>query len=333
MTGFIFVAAIASGAYQFTPATKLDYDVNVVFDGFLPLMGGNEGVADVKFGVQVNGLEPKDGGLRSTIELTAFELSFNGGKIPMLDVESARAYFPKAEVLSTAQGKVLKNSAPEVSLPVRLPGLDVRRFPDITYLPVEFDPKGLEVGSTWSFDRMFGDTPMHYECVAVKETGGTLTEISVKVSQDYEVLEDETLEIVPELKGATSRVKTTLRGTGTVLFDTKRGAAVKVDMANSSTSVVTDIKSGKQSTRKLDSKLSVKLKGFEMPGAGSAAAPATGPTTPIQTVAGWFQGAWNAGQDLWNQGVGYATLARMAMGVFLSQIPGGGQFFRFLFGG
>lgn len=331
MTGFLFAAALASGNYQFTPATKLDYDVNVVFNGFLPLLGGNEGVADVKFGVLVNGLEPKEGNLRSTIELTAFELSFNGGKIPMLDVESARAYFPKSEILSTSQGKVLKNSAPELKLPVRLPGLDVRRFPDITYLPVEFDAKGLTVGDKWSFDRMFGDSPMHYDCEAVRSLSPDLIEVAVKVSQDYEVLEDETLEVVPEIKGASSRVKTTLRGTGKVLFDSKRGAAVMVDMKNSSSSKVTDIKSGKESTRKLDSTLSVKLKGFEMPAAGR---PAARPTpTPAETVGGWFQGAWNAGKDVWNQGVGYATLARMALGVFFSQIPGGPRLFRFLFGG
>lgn len=330
MTSFLLAAVLANGAYRFEPTTRMDYDVNVVFDGFLPLMGGNEGVADVKFGVQVNGLAPDDLGLKSTIELTAFELSFNGGRIPMLDVESAKVYFPKSTISSTATGKVLKNSAPELNLPVRLPGLDARRFPEITYLPIELNGKDLSVGEKWSFDRMFGDSPMHYEC-SVSKSEGNLATIGVKVSQEYTVLEDETLEVVPEEKGAVSRVKTTLTGSGTVIFDMKRGAAVKVDMANSSVSKVTDIKSGKESNRKLDSKLAVKLKGFEMPGTVKTAS--TKPVGIVDNTVAFFQGAWNSGKDLVNQGAGYLTLARLSLGFFFSQIPGGAQFARFFTGG
>lgn len=314
----MMVAAVAMGAYQFDAKTKLDYDVNVVFDGFLPLLGGNEGVADVKFGVQVNGLEPDDLGLRSSIELTAFELSFNGGKLPMLDVNSAKVYFPKTTVSSTKTGKVLKSDAPDIQLPVRLPGLDIKRFPDITYLPIELDGRALETGMKWEFSRMFGDSPMTYSCEVKEMRNGTIATIAVKVRQSYEVLEDETLEIVPEVKGAFARVKTDLTGEGTVIFDGAKGVAAMVDMANKSVSTVTEIKSGKSTTRKLDSKLTVRLKGFTMPGTVVQA-----PVKKEEGVVGFMKDLWGRGQDIWSQGVGYLTLARMTLGMFLSQVPGG----------
>ncbi|MFM9872868.1 MAG: hypothetical protein ACKVQS_05315 [Fimbriimonadaceae bacterium] len=332
MVSLVAAAALASSAYRFEAETKLDYDVNVVFEGFLPLLGGNEGKADVKMGVRVNGLEPDDLGIRSTSELTAFEISFNGGKLP-LDVESAKVYFPKTTVTSTNLGKVLKSNAPELNLPVRLPGLDVRRFPDITYLPIELSGKELTVGENWKFERLFGDAPMQYDCTVLQVRDSGRVTIAVKVHQQYEVWEDETLEVVPEEKGATARVKTTLDGSGTVFFDVSKGVAVGADMKNATTSDVRDIKSGKTTTRKLNSTLKVRLKGFDDKDGGVAvkAAPSK-PGTLIDQSVGFFRNVWDSGKDLWSQGVGYTTLLRATLGFFLYQMPGGSKFAKFVLG-
>jgi hypothetical protein len=329
MISLVAAAALATGVYRFDATTKLDYDVNVVFDGFLPLLGGNEGVADVKMGVRVNGLAPDDIGIRSTSELTAFEISFNGGKLP-LDVESAKVYFPKTTVTSTNLGKVLKSNAPELNLPVRLPGLDVRRFPDITYLPVELSGKELKVGENWRFERLFGSAPMQYDCTVTQVRDSDRVTIAVKVHQEYEVWEDETLEVVPEEKGATSRVKTTLEGSGVVTFDLKKGVAVGAEMKNATTSDVHDIKSGKTTTRKLNSTLKVQLKGSEEKAGGVVTAK---PGTLLDQSVGFFRNVWDSGKDLWSQGVGYATLLRATLGFFLYQVPGGSHFAKYVLGG
>lgn len=329
MVSLVAAAVLASGAYRFDTTTKLDYDVNVVFEGFLPLLGGNEGVADVKMGVRVAGLEPDDLGIRSTSELTAFEISFNGGKLP-LDVESAKVYFPKTTVTSTNLGKVLKSNAPELNLPVRLPGLDVRRFPDITYLPVELSGKDLKVGENWKFERLFGDAPMQYDCTVSQLSEAGRATISVKVHQEYEVWEDETLEVVPEEKGATARVKTILDGSGNVIFDVTKGVAVGADMKNATISEVRDIKSGKLTIRKLNSTLKVRLKGAEEKVAHASPAKSG---TLLDQSAGFFRNVWDSGKDLWSQGVGYATLLRVTLGFFLNQVPGGSGFAKFVLGG
>jgi len=332
MISLVAAAAIASGAYQFDATTKLDYDVNVVFEGFLPLLGGNEGVADVKMGVRVNGLAPDDLGIRSASELTAFEISFNGGKLP-LDVESAKVYFPKTTVTSTKLGKVLKSNAPELNLPVRLPGLDVRRFPDITYLPVELSGKDLKAGENWKFDRLFGDAPMNYDCTVSSVDNSGLVSIAVKVRQEYEVWEDETLEVVQEEKGATARVKTILDGSGTVVFDSVKGVSVAADMKNATTSDVRDLKSGKSTTRKLNSTLKVRLKGVELKSSGVVASVPAKQGTLLDQSVGFFKNVWDSGKDLWSQGVGYAMLLRATLGFFLHQVPGGSQFAKFVLGG
>jgi hypothetical protein len=327
MTSFALGVALVTGAYRFDASTQLNYDVNVVFDGFLPILGGNTGTADVKLGVRVGGLAPKEEAMRATSELTAFELSFNGGKLP-LDLTSAQVYFPKTTANLNEKGKVLSSDAPNITLPVRLPGLDVKRFPEITYVPIEFGTVDLVVGSKWSFDRNFGDTPIKYECEVKELKTGGIVAISVTIQQEYETLENESLEIVPEIKAATSRVKTTLEGSGLVLFDSIKGVAAMVDMSNKSLSTVTEIATGKTSTRQLNSMLKVKLKGFEVP----KVAPSR-PVTLADQAIGAFKGLWQKGNELWSSGVGYLQVLRMGLAMALSQVPGTGQWVRLLTGG
>ncbi|MBX3112943.1 MAG: hypothetical protein KF836_00100 [Fimbriimonadaceae bacterium] len=333
MLTLVAASAMAMGVYQFDATTKLDYDVAVVFNGFLPLLGGNEGKAEVNMGVRVVGLSKEAGSLRASSELTAFDIKFNGAKLP-LDIESAKGYFPKTTVSMTPGGKVLKSDAPNIMLPVRLPGLDVKRFPDITYLPIELDGNELKLGGKWEFSRIFGDSPMQYSCT-VSEMKGDLATIAVTVKQEYEVLEDESLEVVKSEKDAVSRVKTVLNGSGTVVFDAAKGAARTVAMKNSSVSTVTSISDGSKTERKLDSTLNVKLKGIADPAVKPAAnttKPATPPTL-IDQAGNLWNSAVKAGQNAWQTGAGYVSLARMAFGMFAAQIPGLQPFLKQIMGG
>src|SRR5688500_14619030 len=125
-------------AYGLGPGIKANYDVNVTFDGFIPLFGGQQAKVEVNMAVDVRGLAEDDQKRpRASSEITEFAVLFNGSKLP-LTVQSVQEFFPKTTVSLSPQGKILKTDAPDVSLPVRLPGLDAKRFPDITYLPIEF---------------------------------------------------------------------------------------------------------------------------------------------------------------------------------------------------
>ncbi len=331
MLTLIAASTIAMGLYQFDTSTKLDYDVAVTFNGFLPLLGGNEGKAEVSMGVRVNGLAQEEEMLRASSELTSFEIKFNGAKLP-LDIESAKGYFPKTTVSMTPAGKVMKSDAPNISLPVRLPGLDVKRFPDITYLPIELAGNDLKFGSKWEFSRMFGDSPMKYACT-VTELKGDIATIAVTVNQEYELLEDEALEIVKEEKNAVSRVKTVLTGSGTVVFDAAKGAVRTVKMQNASTSIVTSLSDGTKTERKLDSTLDVKLKGIVEPAKKPVSKPAAKPTTLIEHAGALWNKAVKVGQDVWQTGAGYISLGRMAIGMFAAQIPGLQPFMKQILGG
>lgn len=330
--------ALAVGTYKFDTTTKLDYDVVVVFNGFLPLLGGNEGKAEVDMDVQVKGLDREADNLRATSELTAFEIKFNGAKLP-LDIESAKGYFPKTMISLTPTGKIVKTDAPNISLPVRLPGLDVKRFPDITYLPIELSGEELKVGGKWEFSRMFGDSPMSYSCTVttIKEQYAS---IAVTVKQEYEVMEDESLEIVKDPVYAVNKVKTVLNGKGTVIFDMAKGVTRSVTMQNTSISTVTPIKSGESSERKLDSTLTVKQKGVpELYGTGigkpsnQPAKPPTAQPTLADKAGNLWNNAVKAGQNAWQTGAGYITLARMAVAMFASQVPGLQPFIKQILGG
>ena len=150
MTGLAAALVLAPAAYKFDAGALHTYKVNVQFEGYLPVLGGNEGIVDVKMGVKVEGLKPEGEALRAASELTAFELNFNEVPLP-LTLENAVEYFPRTTIQATPLCKILKSDAPNIALPVRLPGLDVKRFPDITYMPLELPAGGLEAGNSWTF--------------------------------------------------------------------------------------------------------------------------------------------------------------------------------------
>lgn len=279
-------------------------------------------------GVQVDGQGPQaDGTLGAKSQLTAFAIKFNGGKLP-LDLASAQVYFPATTVSVTPQGKVVKTDAPDIALPVKLPGLDVKRFPEITYLPIELKGGEIEVGDKWKFTRLFGDSPMNYSCEVQKLDAGRAT-IAVVVDQSYELLEDETLEIVKNEKDAANRVKTELKGSGTVVFDTSTGRAVSVEMKNHSVSQVRPIEGGKPSERVLDSSLSMKLKS-PIGSSGTATVP-TAQSTPKAPPSLWDRAVQKV-QGVWSEGQGYIQLARLMLGMAAAYMPGLGPVVKLILG-
>lgn len=288
--------------YAFDAGSKLNYDSKIEFEGFIPILGGNEGKVVVEMGVAVDGLKPtKDGTVCAANEITQFKVTFNEAVLP-LDVTSVQSYFPRTTISLERNGKIVESNAPDIKLPVRLPGLDVKRFPDITYVPIQFPDKELVYGDTWTFKKKFGESDIDYTCT-VGERKGDAVIIHVAIKQEYELLEDAALEVVTDEKDAERRVKTVLTGSGIVMFDTKRGAVVKAEMVNDALSDVTKLADGTKSRRMLRTTLSLSL---HVPKAKAA---------PVQSGS-WIADAWASVQDVAQRAIqatlGWWTMAKFA---------------------
>lgn len=241
------------------PASGIQYDVNIQFDGYLPVLGGSEGKVNADIGLSVKGVDPDEKGqLRAVSDLTSLNLVWNGDKMPFT-VDNIRPFFPKTTISYAPNGKILSTDAPDVQLPVRLPGLDVKRFPDITYLPIEFPEGGIEVGVPFKFQKKFGDSSVDYEATITSVKGATVS-VAVKMTQAYETLEDEAKNLTTVEKDAFYKVTTKVEGSGTFEFDANRTILVKSKLVGVSESKATEVKSGKSSDRKLTTTLTVTLK-------------------------------------------------------------------------
>lgn len=326
MTGLLLAAVIAPASYKFDAATKQNFKLEAVFEGFLPILGGNEGKAEIMMGVAVKGQSPDEAKLKASNEITAFELKFNGAKLPF-GLESVQDYFPKTNIVIQPTGKIVKTDAPDKTLPVRLPGLDIKRFPDITYVPIELPDGTLAVGSKWNFKKNFGGEDINYTCEATK-VSETAAEIAVNITQEYEVMENEGLEIVTKEADAVAKVKTTMVGTGKVYFNLTLGLPDHVIMKNDSTSTVTQVKSGEKSTRKLVTTFKVTRDGAAKIDGLVVKAKAT---VPPKDLAGAASMVWDStvkfGQDLWVGANQKLQLAKMLAFVLWQNIPGLGSKF------
>ncbi len=307
----LLAAALALDAsYKFSPSTKVEYRVKVAYDGFLPLLGGNEGKAVVDLLVKVEGLEPKTW-QRAACELTEFGMTFNDAKIP-LGIEDAKPFFPRTTVSVDKFGTVQESDAPNLKVPVRLPGLDVQRFPDVTFLPVTLPSGGLVVGRPWTFQKAFSGSPMHYECAVVRLDGQVAT-ISLKVRQNWSGFENEAVEEVGSVAEAVSRTETQTIGSGTVVFDSGRGLVSSLRLVSNSETKVTDIKSGKVTVRKLASEVSSDL---------VAPVPRTVVAPPRAGLWGVVDRAVKTGRGMWETGSAWVSTARLFLVYGLRTLPG-----------
>ena len=293
VTILLLASLLTPVAYGFGPDTKLGYSVNVHFNGFLPVMGGNEGEVDVKMAIGVTGQTPDGPKLKAASEIQEFEVAFNGAKLP-LNVDNVKEYFPKTTISLDPTGRILSSDAPDKKLPVKLPGLDVKHFPDVTYVPIELPVDGLEVGTTWKFTRDFGGAPIVYECKAESVADNAWT-LSVKLKQTYTVLESATYEVVTKKEDASSEVTTTMTGDGHVTFDSQAGRVVKADMTNTALSDVRDISTGEKKERKLVSKYTIDLK--DKPAARRAPVSAPQPGSLWETTVAWANQAVQIGRN------------------------------------
>ncbi|MBL8047688.1 MAG: hypothetical protein JNJ45_03300 [Chthonomonas sp.] len=230
--------------YQLAAGTVRRYDFSATFEGFIPILGGQEGKAEVALTVEVTGLAPAaNGDSRAQPKISAAEIKFNGGKIP-LSVETIAGFFPSGLVEFSPLGVSRPLAQPKPAPPFRLPGLDVNRLAELVFLPIEFSELD---APQWTFNRMVGGSKQ--ETLAQESDDRILLE----QTQLFQVMENEALEVVTNPADAVSDVSTRALGKGWVRMDVKAGAMLGYELKTTATSTVKDRASGKTSVRELKS--------------------------------------------------------------------------------
>lgn len=259
MIAALALLALTPVTYSFPAGAAVRYDLGITFDGFVPILGGQEGKVVVTADVLAKGLAAdSEGRPQVSSEITKFKLTFNDATIP-LGLDKVEAYLPKTVASIAPEGLVLKSDAPNVKVPVRLPGLDVKRFPDMTYLPIQFPTGGVELGQVFSYKKSYGDSEATYE-VTPTVVDDKQVKLGLKFSQHYETLEDDALNLVPDEKDAVRRVSSDVKGTGTATFDRRRKLVSELRLEGSVDSTATDLETQKTSQRHLKTLTTVRVK-------------------------------------------------------------------------
>ncbi len=226
--------------------------VQVDFDGFLPILGGREAKVSVEMDVDL--VFDLKNPLVAVSEILKLKALLNDKPLP-LDAKSAKAFFPKTTVKFNRAGEILESDAPDTKLPVNLPGLDAKRFPDVSYLPIQFSKSEVTIGKSYEFDKVFSGSKVHYRVTPESITNESVL-MKVELTQDLTSYEDDRANPVDEAD-AKVFVRTKLTGNGSGVFSRKTGLFEKFSVVAISTGEVKDKKGAELKARHL--KTSLKL--------------------------------------------------------------------------
>lgn len=227
-------ATLLAATFFFAPGKKLTYTLNATFEGVLPILGGEQGKAQAELVVEVEGLE-RDSSQRlgAKHEIKQVAISYNDALLPF-STKNIDSFFPKTTIRYDDRGKVLATDAPKAVMPVRLPGLDSKRFPEICYLPIELPGGELSMGRKWSFARTFNELKLDY-AAEVRESSDEFAVIYVKLSHDSTRFEDGNGVKVESREGAAFEISEKIAGQGEIRFDLRNNRAQAVDVSFVST--------------------------------------------------------------------------------------------------
>ncbi|MEI7578249.1 MAG: hypothetical protein WCK51_15280 [Armatimonadota bacterium] len=246
-------------AYAFASGQSVSFDVNVQFEGWIPIFGGREGKANVSLTVVANPLSPSHVGLPvCEIESTISKIDAEafGVQLP-LNSTNVDQFFPKAIATFDLQGVVVKNTAPAIKMPAKLPGLDSQRLPEISFLPLVLPKTDIKEGESYLFSRTYSGQEFKYTVTLVKqnESGADLTIKLVSTRDGFEDAYGNTLETS---KGAKKKSRSDLDGTGSAHFSKTLGSFDKVEVETTETTTTEPLAGGKQTVKKLKTTLKIK---------------------------------------------------------------------------
>jgi len=206
-------------AYGIVAGSMQRFDVSVEFDGYVPILGGRESKAKVEFLVRVDGQEAPEKKLQALSTIEKFRMSLDGAELPFTE-KNIQGFFPPTTVVATRSGKVETTDAPKTKLPVRLPGLDSQKFPDITYLPLEFPAAEVKLNIPFTFEKAFNGSQALYTVTPTKILEERV-EMVLKIAQTVVGYEDQTGNSLEAEGPGSRRVESTITGDGTATFDRK----------------------------------------------------------------------------------------------------------------
>lgn len=241
--------------YAFSVGRIEQFDVNVKLKGWIPLFGGREGEANVDLIVKATGVDAKEAGDQAVLsEITSMKATAFGSTLP-LNTNNVEQFFPKSTAQFRANGKVLSNDAPDIKLPVKLPGLDSKRLAEISYLPLEL-PSGSE---TYSFERNFSGVLVKYSVKSLGVVDG-IASFDIKLSQSETGFEDNFGNATEQKEGIYA-TESTLVGSGSATWNLKRALFTKVQITSVNTTNLKPLKPNKKAkSRILETQLTIQHK-------------------------------------------------------------------------
>ena len=253
-----FLTLLSAGiVYQLAPGTVQNYAVNVRFSGYLPILGGRDANVQVKMGLTATGLpSEKPTELKSVSELNRFSVSMNDAELPFT-LSNVKTFFPKTTISFLPSGVVQSTDAPDITMPVRLPGLDAKRLPEISYLPLQL-PESLNPNDPpFHFERTFGGGVVKYE-LTVSKLDEKFIDYSIQLSQDSVVFESSQHIEQPSATGSKWEVHRHLKGSGTAKFNREVALFDFVEVNALEESEVREILTDVRTRRQLNTKLEIK---------------------------------------------------------------------------
>ena len=238
--------------YAFTIGVPVTFDVNVQFEGWIPIFGGREGKANVNMTVVATALKSNE--IESHIPKIDAEAF---GVVLPLNNTNVDQFFPKATAVFDATGTVTKNSAPAIKMPAKLPGLDSQRLPEISFLPVALPKSELKVGESYVFSRSYGGQEFKYLSTLSTETDSEAI-FKLKLTSKRDGFEDAYGNSLETEKGAKRKTLALLDGSGTAHFSKALGGFDAVEVVTTETTTSEPLAGGKQTFKKLTTTLKIK---------------------------------------------------------------------------
>ena len=253
---FIISNSIKSVSYVFPPGSETKFSVKVQFDGYVPLFGGKTGKVDVDMIVKTVGIASKSADLQSVdSEITELKGTAFGMILPV-NKNNIGQFYPKAVASFESSGVVKSNTAEHKEMPVKLPGLDSQRLPEISYVPLILNNAATAKGEGYEFTRSFNGAPIMYKISPGTYDNEGRVVFKIEVNQESSGFEDSYGNPIVE-EGAKSKLKTVLNGKGTATFDMMNHMFDKLVVVTTGDTEVTVIKTGKTSKRTLKTTLTI----------------------------------------------------------------------------
>jgi hypothetical protein len=241
-------------AYAFVVGQPVSFDVNVQFQGWIPIFGGREGKATVNMTVVATAVKTDE--IESYIPKIDAEAF--GVQLP-LNSSNVDQFFPKAVATIDTFGSVKSNTAPAIKMPAKLPGLDSQRLPEISFLPLELPKTQIKPGESYPFVKTYGGQEFKYVVTLASETL-TEADFSIKLTSVRDGFEDAYGNPIDSKKGAKKTLHAVLNGTGKAKFSKTSGCFDLVEVETNETTTTEPLNGGATATKKLKTLLKIKRK-------------------------------------------------------------------------